>query len=503
MRQSLLLYSIVLLLAAAPLSAAETRIALTIGNSAYLHTAPLPNPRRDAQAMAAALQALGFKVIAGYDLDYNATKDLLRRFGSEASGADVALFYYAGHAVQVDGQNYLLPVDTRLREEGDLKYESYPLDWAMQELGRARKLRLAILDACRDNPLAQTMARSMGARGASVERGLARIEAPSRDTLIAYATRAGSTADDGRGDHSPYTAALLAHIATPGVDVIRMFGLTRDTVLAATDNRQEPYIYGSLGGESWSFVPKSPESGADALAYWDRIADSHDPAVLRAFIARFPDDPVMAARARERIAVIEANRTMPPELIPYLGNETPQTPSGSETAPVAPPVQPAVPATAEESALSRSTEIPVRFIQLALKDLGHYRGPIDGTLGASSRTAISVWQSSQSLKPTGRLDPKQKVSLLVEAADSGRPQSQNILGMMRASGIGLPKDAVAAREWFERSAAQGNAYASFNLGVLYRDGLGVAASTAKARDYFEQARRGGHAEAAKALARLR
>lgn len=495
-----MLYRVLLLLSLLPgvvgvYAASETRIALTIGNSAYVHTAALPNPRRDAQAMAAALQGLGFKVIAGYDLDYAATKDLLRRFGAEAATADVALFYYAGHAVQVDGQNYLLPVDTRLREEGDLKYESYPLDWAMQELGRAHKLRLAILDACRDNPLAQTMARTLGARSAAVERGLARIDAPTRDTLIAYATRAGATADDGRGEHSPYTAALLNHIGTPGVDVIRMFGLTRDTVLAATGNRQEPYIYGSLGGEGWYFVPRPPDSAAGALAYWDRIRDSRDPAVFRAFLARFPDDPVLAATARERLTRVEADRGIPEELLPYLGAEAAKPPPGENTPPV--------PTPAEDAALTRAAEIPKRFVQLALQDLGHYRGPIDGGSGAATQRAIRAWQAGQGLAQTGRLDRRQTVDLLVQAAETGRPQSQNILGMMRANGIGLPKDVDAARRWFEQSAAQGNAYAAFNLGVLYRDGLGVTASTARARDYFEQARRGGHAEANKALANLR
>jgi len=440
------------------------------------------------------------KVMDGYDLNRAATVALLRRFGEEAAGADVALLYYAGHAVQVHGQNYLVPVDSSLRTEYDLEDETYPLERAMQQLSRAHSLRLAILDACRDNPLAATMARSMGARSAAVERGLARIEAPARDSLIAYATRAGDTADDGRGDHSPYTAALLTHIGTPGVDVTRMFGLTRDTVLAATDNRQEPYIYGSFGGTSWSFVPKPPEPTPEALAYWDRIATSEDPDVFRAFLARFPDDPVLTARTAERIRVIAANRTVPPQLVPYLGPAAPASASTDEPAPAAPLPSPP---SAEDAALTRAGEITTRYVQLALQDLGHYRGPIDGGRGTTTQRAVRAWQAGRGLKQTGRLDHRQTVDLLVQAAEAGRPQGENILGMMRASGIGLTKDVDAARRWFEQSAAQGNAYAAFNLGVLYRDGLGVTASTVKARDYFEQARRGGHAEARKALANLK
>jgi len=404
----------------------------------------------------------------------------------------------------VDGQNYLLPVDAQLAKEADLKYETYRLDDLMQDLGQARKLRLAVIDACRDNPLGRRMARTMGTRSAAVRQGTAPVTPPVTDMLIAFATRAGEVAFDGDTGHSPYTAALLQHIGTPGLDVTRMFGKTRDAVLVSTHRKQEPYFYGSLGGETWSFAAAAPTPNPEALAYWDRIRASADPAVFRAFLARFPADPVLTALARERLAVVAAPPASAPVEAPVAPAPAPavQSPAVGAAPPAPPPPEPAPPPDAAALALARAAEIPPRFIQLALKDLGHYRGPLDGTLGAGSRTAISAWQGGRGLSPTGRLDPRQTLDLLTEAADAGRPQSQNILGMLRARGIGLPQDAAAARAWFEQSAAQGNEHAAFNLGVLYRDGTGVGVSRTKARDYFEQARRGGHPEAARALARL-
>lgn len=493
---------LLLIVVAARADAPETRVALVIGNSAYVHTAALPNPRADAAAMAAKLRGLGFTVLDGYDRDHAQTRELLRRFADAAATADVALFYYAGHALQVDGQNYLLPVDAQLAKEADLKYETYRLDDLMQDLGQARKLRLAVIDACRDNPLGRRMARTMGTRSAAVRQGTAPVTPPVTDMLIAFATRAGEVAFDGDTGHSPYTAALLQHIGTPGLDVTRMFGKTRDAVLVSTHRKQEPYFYGSLGGETWSFAAAAPTPNPEALAYWDRIRASADPAVFRAFLARFPADPVLTALARERLAVVMTAAAAPPAPAPVPSPVAAPPAVAAEVEASAVP-ETAAPPDAAALALGRAAEIPPRFIQLALKDLGQYRGPLDGTLGAGSRTAISAWQGGRGLSPTGRLDHRQTLDLLSEAADAGRPQSQNILGMLRARGIGLPQDAAAARAWFEKSAAQGNEHAAFNLGVLYRDGTGVGVSRTKARDYFEQARRGGHPEAAKALARLR
>lgn len=289
---------------------AENRVALVVGNSDYLHTSPLRNPRRDADAIATKLHELGFTVRQGYDLKHGEALELLRDFGASAKGADVVVFYYAGHAMQVNGQNYLVPVDASLRSEADLKYEGLPLAWFIEELSKARRMRLVFLDACRDNPLAQSMARTLGTRSAAVSRGLARIDPQQLDTLIVYATAADEVAEDGSGNHSPFTSALLEHMATPSLDVRLMLGKVRDHVNRATDGRQQPFFYGSLGGETWAFNPgqtasplgDAPEvtGTANAIDYWDQIKDSRNPATYEAFIANF-HDPILRTLAEDRL----------------------------------------------------------------------------------------------------------------------------------------------------------------------------------------------------------
>lgn len=512
-----MLVAIVLLFAAVAVVRAESRVALVIGNSAYVHTAPLKNPRNDAQAVAEKLTGLGFEVVRGYDLDHRETLDMLRDFGSAAKGSDVAVLYYAGHAVQVKGQNYLVPVDVRLKTARDLKFEGVPLSWYMEELGQAGRLRIAILDACRDNPLAQVMARSMGTRSSAVGRGLARVDTTTSDTLIAYATRANAVAEDGTGDHSPYTTALLANIDTPGLDVRLMFGSVRDAVRKATNGRQEPFVYGSVGGEIWSFNPQKriaetarpkpdprpqsrPRSSASALEYWNliQIQDSGNAAAYRAFIEHF-DDPVLMVLAEAKLKELDAATKK---------NETPST--DQSTRPADPPevthteMAPtsALEWRAAEAALARVSEIPPHIIQYALHELGHYKGALDGLIGPGSRRAIRAFQQARGYAVTGKLENRQTVSLIQFAAKAGYPHSQNVLGMMAASGVGVVQDEAAAKRWFEASAAQGNAYAAYNLGLLYRDGRGVAKSVERARTYFEQARAGGYAQAVVALKSL-
>jgi uncharacterized caspase-like protein len=246
---ALIVAVMVLAVAALPATAAE-RVALVIGNSAYVNAPSVPNPRNDAQAMADTLTELGFEVITGLDLDREGMEDAVDRFGAAAEGPDLALVFYAGHGIQVAGENYALPVDARLRSESDLR-RAVPLLWLVAEAGRAGSLGLVILDACRNNPLAEEMKRGLGAtRAFAVGRGLARLEDAPTNTLIAYATSADATADDGSGQNSPYTTALLAHIRTPGLEVRQLFGRVRDTVMDQTNGVQTPFTYGSLGGEA-------------------------------------------------------------------------------------------------------------------------------------------------------------------------------------------------------------------------------------------------------------
>lgn len=250
MRHLLVLLALVL-----PLPAwAEGRVALVIGNGAYEAVPRLPNPPADAAAMAGKLRRLGFQVTEGADLGKAAMDRIVRRFGEQAGRADVAMVFYAGHGIQVAGRNYLVPVDAKQpAREQDLRYDFVDVAGIMDELAGAKVLRIVVLDACRDNPLAAGLGRTLG-RSLGTTRGLA---APTGmdNTLVAYATAADAVAEDGTGGNSPFTQALLAHIEDPGLDVRLMFGRVRDEVRRRTGNRQNPFVYASMGGENFAFNP--------------------------------------------------------------------------------------------------------------------------------------------------------------------------------------------------------------------------------------------------------
>ena len=232
---------------------ADKRVALVIGNSAYQNVNPLPNPAKDAAAIGDMFRKAGFDVVDAKTNVNNADmRQMVRDFTDKVTDADIAVVYYAGHGIEIDGTNYLLPIDTKLQRDTDVDDEAISLDRVVRTLDPAKKLRLVILDACRDNPFSKTMKRSLS-RG--VERGLAKVEPSNPNTLIAYAAKAGSTASDGSGDHSPFAVALLQQLATPGQDVRRSFGFVRDEVMQATGNKQEPFVYGSLGGADVVLVP--------------------------------------------------------------------------------------------------------------------------------------------------------------------------------------------------------------------------------------------------------
>src|SRR6202165_2991887 len=191
----------------------------------------------------------------------------LREFGNKARDTDVAVIYYAGHGIELDGTNYLIPVDATLETDTDVLDETFPLDRVLFAVEPAKQLRLIILDACRDNPFNKTMKRTIGAR--AIGRGLAKVEPTSPNTLIAFAAKAGSTASDGDSKNSPFTASLVKHLPKPGLDLRKAFGFARDDVLKATNNKQEPFIYGSLGGDDFALVPAvtpPPASVADPNA---------------------------------------------------------------------------------------------------------------------------------------------------------------------------------------------------------------------------------------------
>jgi uncharacterized caspase-like protein len=222
------------------------RAALVIGNSSYQNAARLPNTANDSEQMARLLTAAGFEVQHYRDLALADFQRAVRDFAARTQDVDYAVVFFAGHGLEIGGTNYLIPVDARLASDFDVPDEAVSLDRVLAAIEPARQMRMVILDACRNNPFLPNMRRTSATR--SVERGLGRIEPAASNTLVAFAAKSGSVAEDGAGPNSPYTAALLKHIALPGLDLRIAMGRVRDEVLAATGNRQEPYISGSLGG---------------------------------------------------------------------------------------------------------------------------------------------------------------------------------------------------------------------------------------------------------------
>src|ERR1700674_2457055 len=246
-----ILLAAVLLLVCQP-AFARKRVGLVLGNSAYQNVPQLANPVNDGAVVAATLKAAGFDVVdSRHDLPAAETRRALRDFADRARDADIAVVYYAGHGLEVDGTNYLIPVDAKLERDTDVYDEAFSLDRILLAVEPAKQLRLVILDACRDNPFAKIMKRTAALR--AIGRGLAKVEPTSPNMLIAYSAKAGSTAADGDGKNSPFTIALSKHLATPGLDVRRAFGFVRDDVLKTTSNRQEPFVYGSVRGDDVAF----------------------------------------------------------------------------------------------------------------------------------------------------------------------------------------------------------------------------------------------------------
>jgi uncharacterized caspase-like protein len=301
---------------------AEKRVALVLGNSAYQNVAPLANPVNDSAKIASTLTEAGFDVVdSRRDLSAADTRRALRDFADRSRDADIAVVYYAGHGIEVDGGNYLIPVDARLERDTDVYDEALSLDRVLVAIEPAKKLRLVILDACRDNPFSRTMKRTVASR--AIGQGLAKVEPTSPNVLIAYSAKAGSTAADGDGKNSPFTAALSHHLTKPGLDVRRAFGFVRDEVLKTTGSKQEPFVYGSLGGEDVPLVPAparpapaaatapaAPTLNAQAEARrdYELALQVGNRSALNAFLAQYPDG-FYASLAKLQLDKITAEET--------------------------------------------------------------------------------------------------------------------------------------------------------------------------------------------------
>jgi len=256
---------VLLLLALAPIQAyaqgpvSERRVAFVVGIGAYKNAPQLANPVNDARAIGDSLRQLNFEVSEIYDPDFRKLSEALRAFGIKAARSDVAVVYYAGHGVQVGRENFLLPADAQIERERDLVYEALSLELFLGEVAQAQRLGIILLDACRNNPFVERLSRSLtvSSRGPA-SAGLARVDNVPRNTLVAMATKADQTAEDGSGGHSPFAQALLNNLAKPGLELSLFFRSVRDDVLRGTGNQQEPYVFSSLGAEPFYFHPRPP-----------------------------------------------------------------------------------------------------------------------------------------------------------------------------------------------------------------------------------------------------
>ena len=416
----------------APATAAQ-RVALAIGNASYEHAPALANPLNDAADMDAALERLGFKVTRLENVDQASLRRGLQDFALAASASEVAVVFYAGHGIEVDQRNFLVPVDARLASDQDVEFEAVPLELVQRAVERASGLRLVILDACRENPFAVKMQRAGATR--SIGRGLARVE-PSGETLIAYAAKEGTVAADGAGRHSPFSEALLAHLEEPGLEVGLMFRKVRDAVLASTGGRQEPFVYGSLSSRgvylsgppspagSPAATVTEPDNGtmpervtSEQLAARAYEAAERVGAVVayEAVIRRFPES-IFAELARaqvEKLRVAEASATSDGRVAIAT------TPEG---APAPPPVSVSTPQGVESSLeLERSER---RWIQAALASLGYGPGPADGLFGSRTRGAIRRYQGEKGLDETGYLTADLSKTLVALGEEAAKAQAR-------------------------------------------------------------------------------
>ena len=240
-------------------------VALVLGNAAYEAVPTLSNPRNDAEDVTESLTALGFEVIEGIDLGHQGMMRKLRDFSVALRGADLALFYYAGHALQVDGRNYMVPIDATLDSREALEFEAVVMDRVLRELERDPRVSVVVLDACRNNPLARSLSRALGASRSTAGEGLAALNAVAPETLIAFSTQPGATAADGTGRNSPFTEALLDHLTTPGLDVEGVFKRVAADVIRTSDGTQVPWRSSSLTQEVYLVEGgAAPASGAVA-----------------------------------------------------------------------------------------------------------------------------------------------------------------------------------------------------------------------------------------------
>ena len=390
--------------------AAGKRVALVIGNGAYEHVPALKNPANDATDLATTLGELGFEVTLHTDKAQSGMLDVLREFRLTADAAEIALVYFAGHGIEIDRQNYLLPIDAQLQNDTDVNFEAITLETLMFAASGAERLSMIIVDACRDNPFKTTMKRSNASR--SIGQGLAAVE-PSRNTLVAYAAKEGTTAADGIGRNSPYASALISALQEPRIEVGLMMRRVRDDVLNATAGRQEPFVYGSLSADEIFLndpdkrAPSEPEfvvtdgdvedvplASVAEIVLWKSIKEDAPVADVKAYLELYPNG-FFADLARTRIAKAggAARRVA----------STPKTDNSPEKVSTLARV------------LNRDELIEV---QERLSVLGHSLGPADGIIGKRTEAAIRQYEKSKDLPLSGQASVEVLTALRAQVGDA-------------------------------------------------------------------------------------
>jgi hypothetical protein len=403
---------------------AERKVAFVLGNGNYKFVDPLPNPPIDAKAMAGLFRNSGFEVVEGVDLGRDAMTARLREFAAKTQGADIAVFFYAGHGIAVNGKNYLIPVDADLKSEMDVKFGvAIDVDAALDQTMSDAKVKLVLLDACRDNPFAAKIRSATRTRAVVVSTGLAEMKS-GEGTLIAFATGPGQTALDGpTGTNSPFTRALLNNIARPGVELQQAMTLVRAQVNEETQKQQLPWGHTNLIGTVYlnptttAPAPVATESGAAAtpvvaseveLEFWRSIKDSNKSEELNAYLLNYPNGQFRSI-ALSRLAALQSQPATAPAATRTTAVATDPAVYTAE----------ATLATEDTIGLDRNKR---RDVQKRLSALG-FDTDVSGKFGDESRRVITRWQTARGYPNSGFLNKLQYQALLAEPMPAPEPRS--------------------------------------------------------------------------------
>jgi TPR repeat protein len=496
-------------------ASAETRVALVIGNGAYRSITALTNPPNDAKDVADELKALGFKVTLGVDLDQESMERQIADFGKAAAVADVSLFYYGGHGLQVAAHNFLIPVDAQLHSEEDIYKHTVHFDEVLKAQEQGKGLHLIFLDACRTNPLKDAPISAQGA-------GLARI-GNAAGFLIAFATQPDNVAFDGAGRNSPFAQSLLGHLATAGQDISSMMIEVRKDVIAATGGSQIPWENSSLTRQFY-FSPGEAASGSPETQLWQLAGRQRDANLLRFYLERYPDGSHVAD-VRSLIDEIGKSGKAPAQISPSLGKDNVEEllwklARSQRQRPLVELYLARYPAGAhieEANGLLASLEktqgseaapgVVCERLATHPRDATANTPGVDlDVLAKNAEPAIAACREAVAEQPNvphfvallarataadGR--KSEAIDLYRKAAEAGDGRAMVSLGLILESGDGVAKDLLAANALYEKAVARGSADGAINLAVALMSGKGADKNVARATSLLRTASLGGSA----------